>query len=1058
MANNNNLVPGIELVTKTTAFARRIQTYILKNLRHVDLPSFFEEAQQLFIEKTQEILRNLFHIKCNLLLTVKFVRNITATSADESTSQQISTFHMQSKMKPITTTTRLQHWYKQNVVDTMLSKVDKFQEYGSGWTLHEIVQLEINYNKFNRFSGASYLPLPKSIKNKHAVINVKNNDNQCFKWAVLSALHPANDNCNRLSKYERFKNELNFDGIEFPVTLKDITIFEDQNPEISINVYIIQKEYDINTEKYENMLLPIRLTKQLKKNHLHLLLIFKTNNDDDNESENDNINEENVCNTNSAHINKVLHDELSDTHYAWIKNLSAMIQKQVVKKFRVKKYICDRCLHYFYSQLELDQHFEQCKNMNECKITLPSEENRWLHFKNYKYKIEVPFIIYADIESIQIPQSNDNDDEEMIDKLPKGTTKIHIANSIGYYFHARLDPHSSHYDSFFGENCISSFILRLKEIMINTVWPKLHTNQPMAILTEQERENFELATICYICNKPFTPDTNDDDDDSVNNSKNNYEKRKVRDHCHMTGKFRGAAHSKCNLEFQITKHIPIVFHNLNYDSHFLIEKLANMFPGHISIIPKTSENYISFTKEMPEELFDNCKKDTKKHRQCLNLRFIDSYRFLQSALAKLAQQLPSDKLHITRNEWSHLNDDDFHLLTQKGIYPYAFMDSWEKFEEHELPSQQLFYDDLNDKHISDTEYAFAQKVWKTFNIKSLREYTLLYLKTDVLLLADIFENFRVNSIKLYELDPAHYYTTPGYSWDCMLKYTKVNIELITDIDKLLFVERSMRGGISQCSNRYSEANNQYMDTDYDVSKPNKYLIYFDVNNLYGWAMAQSLPISDYKWITNHGFDTTQKLLNIPDDAEYGYMLEVDLDYPQHLHDLHNDYPFCSEHLCMGNSTVEKLVLTLDNKRNYIVHYRMLKLVLTHGLELKKIHRVLQFKQSKWLNDYIMLNTNERAKSNTTFDKERYKFMNNAIYGKAMENVKKYVDIKLINKWDGRFGMQALVAKPNFKRCIVFNPNLVACELKRLNITVNKPMIVGSSILELLKSLSIMILC
>lgn len=184
----------------------------------------------------------------------------------------------------------------------------------------------------------------------------------------------------------------------------------------------------------------------------------------------------------------------------------------------------------------------------------------------------------------------------------------------------------------------------------------------------------------------------------------------------------------------------------------------------------------------------------------------------------------------------------------------------------------------------------------------------------------------------------------------------------------------------------------------------------------------------------------------------GYMLEVDLEYPQHLHDLHNDYPFCSEHLNVGKSEETKLVCTLNNNKNYVIHYRMLKLAIEHGLKITKLHNILQFKQSTWLKDYIMLNTRERTKSNTEFEKNLYKLMNNAIFGKSMENVRKRVDIRLINKWDGRHGMQSQIAKPTFKRSIIFNPNLVACELARLNIDFKKPVIVGSTILDISKTL------
>lgn len=147
---------------------------------------------------------------------------------------------------------------------------------------------------------------------------------------------------------------------------------------------------------------------------------------------------------------------------------------------------------------------------------------------------------------------------------------------------------------------------------------------------------------------------------------------------------------------------------------------------------------------------------------------------------------------------------------------------------------------------------------------------------------------------------------PGYSWDCMLKQTQVQIELFTDIDMMMFVERGVRGGISQCSKRHSVANNEYMDVDYDASKPSSYIMYFDVNNLYGWAMSHPLPISDYTWLSTdffgEGDDFQSNIFKISDDAEYGFMMEVDIEYPENLHNLHNDYPFCSEHLYVGDST------------------------------------------------------------------------------------------------------------------------------------------------------------
>lgn len=257
----------------------------------------------------------------------------------------------------------------------------------------------------------------------------------------------------------------------------------------------------------------------------------------------------------------------------------------------------------------------------------------------------------------------------------------------------------------------------------------------------------------------------------------------------------------------------------------------------------------------------------------------------------------------------------------------------------------------------------------------------------------------------------------------------------------------MRGGISQCSVRYCKANNSYTE-NYDPTKPSNFLMYLDMNNLYGWAMMEPLPITNFRWIlSNTNIDF---ILNTPDDSEIGYMLEVDLEYPKELHDLHADYPFCAEHKIPPNSKTKKLLLTLYDKEKYVLHYRTLKYILIQGLRLKKVHRIIQFKQIPWLKPYIELNTLERIKSKNEFQKNLFKLMSNAIYGKSMENVRDRVNIKLKNKWDGKDGVKVLIARPNFKKRTIFNENLVAIELEKTEIFMNKPVIIGAAILEISK--------
>lgn len=545
-----------------------------------------------------------------IILEVQFRRTVAREPSDEinDNNTEISTFYLQSPMKQLTPTTRIGEWFDSNIRNVIVTKVDELQGLGSGLTLHRIVQLDVNFNKHNHFSGSSYIPLPKSIRNKTAVVNVQNEDNQCFKWAILSKIHEAPNHRERLLNYERFKHELNFDGIEFPVAVQDIDKFETLNPDISVNVYMIEKDRNINSGRYENMILPLRLTKKVKSQHVHLLLLFESDVDDD--GDDDSEYEQQTHKMNMVLRKEKLCNKLLKNHYVWIRNLSGLIQSQVVKSNRNKKHICDRCLHYFYSEEKLNVHKVACEELNSCKISLPNRENRWLYFENFKNKIEVPFIIYADIESLLVDKTpNENN------VAPKGTLKQHIPNAVGYYFHSRLNPGLSHYDSFTGENCVEKFIERLKELMVTIVWDELHSLKPMR-LSVREEGDFQRANKCHICEKNFfkiKPDIIvktcrvENVDQNIENSlmKNYREMRKVRDHCHLTGKFRGAAHSTCNMKFQISKTVPIVFHNLDYDSHFLIEKLANAFDGKMNIIPKTSENYISFTKEIPKENFKN---------------------------------------------------------------------------------------------------------------------------------------------------------------------------------------------------------------------------------------------------------------------------------------------------------------------------------------------------------------------------------------------------------------------------------------------------------------------
>ncbi|XP_051168414.1 uncharacterized protein LOC127286143 [Leptopilina boulardi] len=965
------------------AFDGRLQTSAVMNLDYMDINEFLDDAFSLFQVNIQKALNRYGPIKVYTVLGAKFIKD----SVNGIEKSELKTFI--AKTEAILSTTPLDEWYNVNIKQVTLKRIEEFQQKESNWKLNSIERLEVNINKYNPMRASSYINLPSAINRKHACINVKNFDNQCFKWAILSSLHPVEKNAERVSKYKSYEGELNFTGIKFPVSLNDIFKFEALN-NISVNLYGLVKR----DEKFT--VSPLHLSSQKKINHVNLLRIEDHYIDENLSEDDDDENEIPLISFNY--------------HYVWIKDLSRLVSSDLSRQ-KNKKYICDRCLHYFLDQEKLTEHEENCRKMNNTRIKLPKKGQNTVEFKNFQNKERVPFIIYADCESLLIPSA-----------VPQEETNTevfqnHKTLSIGYYLKCSFDDSLSVYKASprDDENPAKWFSKELKNLA-DDLDSRFKNPVPMETLSPQQMAAFRNDNTCHICKKKIA-----------------HGEVKVRDHCHLTGKFRGPAHQDCNINYHESQIIPVVFHNLSgYDAHFIIDAIATEFEGNVNLLPINKEKYISFTKNVKGSY--------------LKFRFIDSFKFMASSLDKLASYL--DEYKIVNSVFSNYSDDKVKLLTRKGVFPYEYIDSREKLDETQLPPKEKFYSTLNDSNVSDEDYAHAQKVWSEFNCKNLGDYVYLYMQTDILLLADIFENFRNECLLAYGLDAAHYYTTPGLTWDAMLKYTNISLELLTDIDMVMFIERGIRGGISQCTNRYAKANNPYME-NFNESEETSYIVYFDANNLYGWAMVQSLPYGGFKWEenVNNDFD-----FNVPDDGPIGYILEVDLDYPDHLHDKHSDFPFCPERSKPPGSKEQKLLTTLLPKRKHVLHYRALKQAIANGLILVKIHRVLKFEQSTWLKSYIDFNTMRRTNASNEFEKNLFKLMNNAVFGKTMENVRKHVDIKLVTKWEGRYGAEALISKPNFHSRTIFNENLVAVELRKMEVLMNKPLYIGLSMLDVSKTL------
>ena len=418
---------------------------------------------------------------------------------------------------------------------------------------------------------------------------------------------------------------------------------------------------------------------------------------------------------------------------------------------------------------------------------------------------------------------------------------------------------------------------------------------------------------------------------------------------------------------------------------------------------------------------------------------------MSSSLGVLVNNLPKDAF---KNLLKYFTPEQAEILKQKGFYPYEYMNTEEKFNDTKLPPREAFYSKLSGRGIKDKDYKHAWNVWNTFKMKTFKEYHELCNVTDVLLLADVFENFRDICLKIYGLDPVYYFTAPGLAWDACLKMTNIDLELLSDPNMLLMFEKGIRGGISIISNRYGEANNKYMGHRFNKNKPSKYLIYLDANNLYGCAMSMKLPTHGFKWLTG---GEMEKLFNnrvVQVWEKTPCILEVDLEYPELLHDKHNDYPFCPERVKCKNG-VEKLIPDLRNKTKYIIHYKNLIQCLKAGMKLKKIHRGIKFIESDWMKPYIEMNTNLRTKAKNNFEKDFFKLMNNSVFGKTMENIRNRVNVKLVNTEEK---LKKLIAKPNFRSQKIFSENLVSVHMKKTSLTMNKPVYLGMCILDLSKTI------
>lgn len=954
---------GIEVIS--SAFRSRIASYriVADDLTQGSLDTFLNSIRGKIKLLLDENIQKHTCIKVNFELFSIFLlfKNDTQEVKSQST-----------KNIPIFYTYNFDTLFE-DVTSNLKKKVEEFQERDSGWAFLCTSHLEVNINKYEPLRGSSYIDLPKAIKSKKACLNIKNRDEYCFLWCIVAALHPAKKHPDRVSSYPDFRNVVNTKGMSFPVTFSDISIFEKNNPELRFIIYGLKNSKTIIGPLYKSE------NQDKEKKTIHLLYL----------------------------------ENGAKTHYCLIKDLSRLVRNQITSHHG-KLYFCDSCLIFFGSRGEADGHV--CGGI----ATILPEKGSVIKFKNYDRKQDVPFVVYADFESML--ETCRDKSEKQPDTSNTTILNRHVPVAFMYHLVCSIDPSYNKCVSYRGKDCVEKFVSAISQDA-REVFDILSRNTPIKF-DENNADDFRTASVCYICDKPLFGD-------------------KVKDHCHLTGRYRGAAHNYCNLKSKVPNFLPVFFHNLaGYDCHLFIKALGET-NGHIKIIPKTKENYISFTKfiQISDDKF-------------FALRFVDTFKFLGTGLDKLVDSMKKENLYHLRSYYP--DTTQFNLLSRKGVFPYEYINSWERFKEQTLPSKKQFFSTLTNEEISDKDYLHAKSVWSEFDIQNLGQYTDLYLKTDVLLLTDVFEQFRTTCKRDFDLDPAFYLTAPSLSFDAMLLKTGVELELLSDLSMVRMIQSGIRGGVCMCSQRHAKANNKYM-SDYNPQESDSFIVYTDCVNLYGYSMCHAMPHSDFKFLTQNEIDVLN-VENVQDDNEIGYFLEVDLEYPKHLHHNHNDLPFCPEKCIPPGGKHSKLIPNLYDKYKYVMHYVHLKKCLKHGLKLRKIHRAISFRQGPFLKNYIDLCTKLRQQAQSTFEQDLYKLFINSNFGKTMENNEKRVNVYLVNQWSDNENTtnkkktaDKLIARPNFHSVSIFSENLVAIQLRPERVILDKPLYIGFSVLEISKA-------
>jgi len=716
----------------------------LKTFRHVvrkqkpicSVQDYFNLYKKTVFSILENSLGNIKSIKFQISLHCEFLRENDVLNEIEN---EICQHFVNSDLKVALNKQYLQKIDKE-ITAQIQHIVDLFEKNGSGWQFNQVLGCDIRIAEFEMFKGGcKSISVPERYRGKRAIINPLNSGNNCFIYAFLIQMH-YNDvpkyRRGSTQQYDQFKHLYNWESIKFPTTIRQIAKFEKLNA---------NKMFALNVWGTDS-------DKELNIKHQSIYCRDKTR----------------------TMVNLLFVEEHSFDigHFMTITQISRLLGKSS----NHSRSLCYNCFSTFAPE-NIATHESLCFQFKHQRVVMPEASKAECYFKDVQKRLKTRYVIYADFESLCVPPKKKSGGQAIVlnEHSPSGYC---LAISDSYAKKREIIK----YSLYRGPNSMNKFLEELYQISGDLLNENETTKAPMQKLTKKELKRFQTSSTCHICER------------KMDNSE------KVKDHCHITGKFRNAAHHSCNSKYLQPKKIPVVMHSFKtFDLQLLLSNISHFPEESVDVIPSNSEKFLSII--------------TSK------FYFVDSLMHLSASLSKLVENL--NPLDSPRKEFQKtfsplikvFGKSKAKALSRKGVYPYEYMTSFQKFNETEFPDKKCFYNSLTSSEVDEEDYNYGKSIFKKY-CKNMGDYHDLYILTDTLLLLCVMDKWRETARQSYGLEPILYFSLPGFAWDAALFKSKQRLELLTDPSIYNFLETGLRGGVSMISHRYAKANNKFMP-DFD---------------------------------------------------------------------------------------------------------------------------------------------------------------------------------------------------------------------------------------------------